>query len=114
MVQQGSTPLTNQRRRLDVDANNDVAAVDALRVINFIARYGTGAVVANFLGTFSGFVDVSGDGFVTAKDALMVINGIRRERLGGLAGESVSVGPDDSQEANDMALAEYLRESSLF
>lgn len=112
VVEEGETPLTNQRDRLDVDANGDVASLDAVQVINFIGLYGSGANVEDFLGDdFPGFVDVSGNGFVTALDALLVINGIGEEDLGGLLDGLVV---DDDDETNDAALNQLLEESSLF
>ena len=45
VVEHGSTPLSNQRNPLDVDANGEVAPIDALRVINYITRHGSGVSV---------------------------------------------------------------------
>ena len=89
-VQQGQTPLLNQRNVLDVDANNDVSSLDALRVVNYMSRFGSGSSVFDHLIEFFGFVDTSGDGIVTARDALLVINGIRANRG---SAESVTVSP---------------------
>jgi hypothetical protein len=113
-VELGATPLTNQRDPLDVDANRDVAALDALRVINYIQRHGSG-VPATEPNEFTGYVDVSGDGFVTPLDALLVINGLEKELLNGPQGEAIGV--DDLEKRNqaiDDALTEFLRETSLF
>lgn len=111
VVERGDTPLTNQRDPLDVDANGDVAPIDALRIINYMSRHGAGVSV-DVVHPFTGFVDASGDGFVTARDALLVINGI--DDAGGLA-EQVGSGDDDDQnQVNDDALTALLQESSLF
>lgn len=115
VVEQGSTPLTNQRDPLDVDANGEVAPIDALRVINFIGRHGNGVSVTE-PNPFIGFVDVSGEGIVTARDALLVINGLRRAALSGPFGESVEESlldvmlqdSDDHDEAVDAALDDLL------
>ncbi|MEM9644331.1 MAG: cadherin domain-containing protein, partial [Planctomycetota bacterium] len=86
-VDVGDQPLENRRDPFDVDNNGRVAALDALRIINFISRNGDGTVFdSNFdfstLGTFSGFVDVNGDNIVTAFDALLVINQLLRNSAG--------------------------------
>ncbi len=112
VVERGNTPLTNQRHQLDVDANGEVAPLDALKVINFISRFGAGADVFTTLDRFFGFVDTSGDGIVTALDALLVINGIGDESSP-FAGEFVEP-DDDRDEANDAALTELLSEATLF
>jgi hypothetical protein len=112
-VQRGTTPLTNRRDPLDVDANGQVAPLDALRVINFIGRYGSGASVLDDDYSFTGFVDTSGDGFVTARDGLLVINGL--VKVPGIAGEFVAAHDEESEiEALDRALRELLSESGLF
>ena len=112
VVQLGDTPLTNGRDPLDVDANGQVAAIDALRVVNFIGINGSG-VPAGEQNAFNGFVDTSGDGFVTALDALLVINALNQETP--FAGEFIANNDaDDRDDANDDALLELLQESLLF
>ena len=111
-VAAGENPLTNKRDPLDVDANGVVAAVDALRVINYLNRFGSG--LANDPSSlFNGFVDTSGNGFITALDALLVINELKRVGASG-EGESLFFREDDSQDPHDEALTEYLHEPRLF
>ncbi|QDT01727.1 Cadherin domain protein [Rubripirellula lacrimiformis] len=113
IVSAGQQPLTNKHDRLDVDASNVVSPLDALRVINYISRYGSGASV-NDPHPFAGFVDVSGDGMVTAFDALLILNGLKQESSSPVSGEQIDAVLDDRDETNDHAMAEYLLESSLF
>lgn len=110
-------PLTNKRDPLDVDDNGTVAASDALRVLNYIARFG------NVLSTdpaqpFNGFVDTSGNLSVTALDALLIINALRQGSSTPAAlpeGEwGLLADQDESDIANDAALGEYLSEAGLF
>lgn len=110
-VELGETPRTNQRNRLDVDANSDVAALDALRIINYISRYGNGSPATD-LNPFTGFVDTSGDGFVTTRDALLVINGLGEQQIG--VGEQIIDDLDERNQAVDDALTDLLDEISLF
>ncbi len=112
-VGSGTRALTNKRDRLDVDGNKLVSPIDALRVINFIGRYGTNASVS-IDRPFSGFVDTSGDGFVTALDALLVVNGIKQTSSSIVGGEQFAITSDDRDDVTDEALVEYLSESSLF
>ena len=112
VVEIGDTPLSNQRNPLDVDANGQVASLDALRVINFIDRHGSGTSVGE-QNPFTGFVDVSLNGIVTALDALLVINGLEQA----IVPFGEQIGFDDSdehREAVDEALANWLSETSLF
>ncbi|TWU51081.1 Cadherin domain protein [Rubripirellula tenax] len=111
-VERGTEQLTNRRNRLDVDANDAVSPIDALRIINFIRRNGSGVSV-NVPRLFSGFVDTSGDGFVTALDALLVVNGLT-QISSSVGNEQISLPTDDRDDVNDEALADYLIESSLF
>ncbi|MGB7329592.1 MAG: dockerin type I domain-containing protein [Rubripirellula sp.] len=67
---------TNLLQPLDVSRDGAVSALDALQVINALARSGDGtADPANNVGTF---VDVNQDGAGTALDALQVINQLGR------------------------------------
>jgi hypothetical protein len=112
IVERGQTPLTNQRNRLDVDANGDIAPLDALRVLNYMQRHGVGVSVDEQF-PFTGFVDTTGDGIVTSRDALLVINGIQASN--NALGEFVSLDDDDDRDqANDQALTELLQEFLLF
>ncbi len=62
----------------DVDVNNDGALtpLDALLVVNHIARNGTGLLPQERNPTDKHFVDVNGDGRALPLDALLVINRI--------------------------------------
>ncbi|MFG0267586.1 MAG: cadherin domain-containing protein [Rhodopirellula sp. JB055] len=77
-VAMGTTPFQNGRNRYDVDSNQSVAPLDALRIINHLQVNGPGPMDAGSLESFPGFLDVSGNGEVTSLDALLVINEINR------------------------------------
>ncbi|MGI9470312.1 MAG: cadherin domain-containing protein [Rubripirellula sp.] len=112
VVEMGDTPLTNKQDNLDVDANGVVSPIDALRIINYMERFGAGSE-ADPTRPFHGFVDTNADGFVTAGDALKVINGLKRST--GPLGEQINVADLDEREKKvDTALNELLSESSLF
>ena len=112
-VQQGDTPLTNQRDRLDVDNNGEVAALDALRIINYFDRFGS--TINAVLDEFFGFVDTSGDGSVTPQDALLVINRLQDGLQNPLGFVGESIGHDDDRDrVVDEALVDLTGESSLF
>ncbi len=57
---------------LDVNADNSVAPIDALRIINKINSDGAGELPAAS-GEPANYYDVTGDGFVSSLDALRVI-----------------------------------------
>ncbi|TWT83200.1 Serine-aspartate repeat-containing protein F precursor [Planctomycetes bacterium CA13] len=65
----------NDSLAYDVDANQQITALDALMVINHLSQRDSGQ---GELGEVTGFVDVNNDGDVTASDALMVINELNR------------------------------------
>ncbi|TWT89433.1 cadherin domain-containing protein [Stieleria varia] len=114
-VQLGSTPYFNQSNPMDVDRNGEVAALDALKIINFIGRNGSGQS-PSVETVFPGFVDTNGNNIVTALDALGVINELRFRRAAGER-ELVSLSDvqiDDKDEANDSALLELLDSAMLF
>lgn len=77
-VELGNSPYQNQRNRYDVDMNQSVAPLDALRIINYLERKGPGPADPNSPDAFPGFMDVSGNGEITSLDALLVINEINR------------------------------------
>jgi hypothetical protein len=60
---------------MDINHDTRVTASDALMIINFIRRQGTGPVVDNAL---SGTMDVNSDGRVSSLDVLRIINRISR------------------------------------
>ncbi|MEM9364626.1 MAG: cadherin domain-containing protein [Planctomycetota bacterium] len=89
--------------RFDVDANGEVAALDALRIINYLAANGS-ELDPDSVDAFSGYVDVNGDNQVTALDALQVINEINsRQNGGGIASEPLD-DRDERAEAVDAVL----------
>ncbi len=114
-----ASPWRNLTDRFDVDNNGRVVPLDALRIINDIARNGV-RILAN-PGSVSLFVDTSDDGAVTAVDALRVINEIaRRNRAESGEGEKSGVdqvfaawpGDDDKLSPND-PLSPYFVEPFL-
>ncbi len=91
----------------DVNADGNVSAIDALRVINFLSRSltvsGASSVPVSEIGSPPpDYYDANGDGRVSANDALVVINELGREPLA--QGESVaSLGVTSSFAAADTA-----------
>ncbi len=116
-VNRSNRPLFNTISSLDVDGNGEVEPVDALRIINILARNrGSDAFALADISAF--FVDTNGDNLVNARDALLVINFItRRLRNGNPESESVGLlagGLDAQNKASDAAITELLEESSIF
>ncbi len=77
------------------DVNNDgfVTALDALLVINELARAdGVGSIPVLPTDVGPDFYDVNGNQFITTNDALLVINEISRQNAGeaGFAGEQIA------------------------
>jgi len=70
------SPWTNPADAFDVDGNNRVEPLDALRVLNDLAR--GGARMLSDPSQISNFVDANNDGMVTPLDALVVLNEIAR------------------------------------
>ncbi|MCC9655655.1 dockerin type I domain-containing protein [Rhodopirellula halodulae] len=70
-VIENDTPYHNDIEPHDVNGDEEVTALDALTIINYLNTYGPGPV--GFGDPGYGY-DVNGDGFVTALDALLVIN----------------------------------------
>ncbi|MCO8121426.1 tandem-95 repeat protein [Stieleria sp. TO1_6] len=76
----------------DVTADGFISPIDALRVLNFLARRSpaSGAVPVGEIGTPPpDFLDVDGNGMVSPKDALDVINTLALNQANG-EGESIS------------------------
>ncbi|MCA9137607.1 MAG: tandem-95 repeat protein [Planctomycetales bacterium] len=76
----------------DVTADGFISPIDALRVINFLARRNpvSGAVAVSDIGAPPpDFYDVDGNGFVAPSDALAVINSLALNQANG-EGEGVS------------------------
>ncbi|TVP99058.1 MAG: protein containing Planctomycete extracellular domain protein [Planctomycetaceae bacterium] len=96
------SPWNNPSDPFDVNDDGEVTPLDALVVLNEIARNGS-----RILGTsapITPFIDTNDDGEVTPLDALIVLNEIaRRNRIG--VGEGESVG-----RAADAALAGWFPE----
>ncbi len=80
-----ASPWMNPTNQHDVDGNAQVEPLDALRVINEIARRGS----RNFgpAETVTRFYDTNNDGAISPLDALRVINEVARRRRSG-SGES--------------------------
>ena len=112
-VEVGDTQYTNGLNPLDVDANNQVAALDALIVINFIGRYGD-AMAPSVTQEFTGFLDVNSDLVVTAVDALRVINALSVESFEGEQATGDLLLGDEREESTDAALLSLLAETGLF
>lgn len=68
-------------RREDVNADGFITPVDALRVINLLAREGT-MPVSELGSPPPDFYDVDGNGLVTPQDALLVINALASRSSG--------------------------------
>lgn len=94
------SPWTNPDDPFDVDGNSAVDPLDALLVLNEIARNGAGTL--RNPEQMRHFVDTNNDGTVTPLDALLVLNEIgRRNRAGTSEGEGPEAaappgGSDDS------------------
>ncbi len=85
----GANPYKNQTNNADVNADGFVTPIDALQVINFLARNGSSAALTNPPNRpVPPYVDVNGDGFVTPIDVLIVINTINRQTFGAGEGEA--------------------------
>ncbi|MEO1529979.1 MAG: dockerin type I domain-containing protein, partial [Planctomycetota bacterium] len=107
----GPSEWTNPVNALDVNGDGNVSAIDALGVINDLARRGLLDNDGNLLpagqdGVFRGrFVDVLARGFFSARDALVIINALARQQTTG-EGEQLSA-------ANSVQQVMQLLDSSL-
>lgn len=83
MIVVSAAPWQNVRMHWDVNGSGDVTSLDALAVVNELARRDDAELPAiASLDEFRGFYfDVSGDGLATALDALRVINEMARREL---------------------------------
>ena len=95
-------PRFNATLPEDVNASGDVTVLDALVVINDIAREGARILQADELLTT--FIDVTNDGRVSSLDALRVLNRLSLISGGG-EGEAASFAPALEPEANDRRAA---------
>jgi hypothetical protein len=68
----------NPVNSLDVNADGNISAIDALRVINLLNRRGSNSVPVRDLPTPPDFFDVDGNGEVEPLDALAIINALNR------------------------------------
>jgi len=69
----------------DVNADGDISAIDALRIINFLSRSltvsgGSSVPVSEIGAPPPDYYDTNGDGRVSANDALLVINELGRRQ----------------------------------
>ena len=85
---------TNQTNYLDVNQDGSISPIDALQVINYLARKGSSSVqlvTPRPEGAVKPFIDVDGDGYASPIDVLLVINAINRQSRGaGGEGEGAS------------------------
>lgn len=91
-----SAPWTNPVQLHDVNGNGAVSPVDALTIINYIARVGNVELIYENQNTISNYVDVSGDGRVSPIDALRVINYIARTQVASQQFEGESAIPNSN------------------
>jgi hypothetical protein len=110
-------PLFNQSNPFDVDGNGRVEPLDALRVINFLAKTSGGNAIP-LAATAQFFADTSGNNDVSPLDALLIINELsRRARTSGAEAEGAFAAVDDierNRAAHDEAIFDLMHESSLF
>ncbi len=99
-VQRGASPWQNSQVATDVDRSDGVEPIDALMVINYLNRHGTGPLPAFTAG--APLIDVDGDGIVAPVDALLVVNELNR--LSRQGGQSAVQREAASGEAADQAL----------
>lgn len=80
----------NPSNRLDVNADGNVSAIDALRIINKLNREGVNSIPISELPPPPDYFDVNGDGDVEPIDALAIINALNRSLTGSGEGEGSS------------------------
>jgi hypothetical protein len=85
------SPWNNPIDRFDVSGNSVVEPLDALLVLNDIARNGS-RILSN-PSQVTAFFDANDDGEITPLDALLVLNEIARRARVGAGGEARSEGP---------------------
>ncbi|KAA5545505.1 hypothetical protein FYK55_07630 [Roseiconus nitratireducens] len=120
-VDLSNTPLYNATTPQDVNGDRLISPIDALRVINYIARTANASVDSSV--RLEAFYDVTGDNLVSPIDALRVINELARRAAeqGGSEGESTAAnvtsdflsGPGSAFESDDHddALLRFLDEA---
>ncbi|TWU24176.1 Dockerin type I repeat protein [Novipirellula galeiformis] len=93
---QGESPLQNSRLPADVNNDGEVTPIDALHVINEMARAVPSGAQGEAMLVSPYYVDVNGDRSITALDALTVINELsRRAKTVGNSGEGERVVADN-------------------
>lgn len=101
------SPWNNPSDPFDVNGNSTLEPLDALLVLNELARHGSR--VLSDAGSATHFVDTNDDGLVTPLDALWVLNEIARRSRSQAAseGEAAGVDPTDqpAYQATDAVLA---------
>jgi hypothetical protein len=80
----------NTMNPLDVDADGEVAPIDALQVINDLNAHGARPLVASWFDAPSSYLDVNGDHEVSPLDALLVINELNRAAASSSAVQAVT------------------------
>lgn len=101
-------PLHNADLPVDVNGDNLVTAIDALIVINQMARSRPeGEFASNSTGP-SFFYDVNGDGHISAVDALRVINWLNRPNSG--SSEPIALVEESSSEVDGEPLTQVTEE----
>ncbi len=98
-VDANQLPWHNTAKPLDVTADGNVTARDALLIINYLNVAGPGSVPTGAQAS-DGFFDTSGDNSVSARDVLLVINDLNLQAAG--EGESAIIGDSDSLVAFDL------------
>ncbi len=71
----------------DVNMDGKVTALDALRIINFLNKFGLERLDQSSVDSDSSMIDVNGNGWSNPMDALMVINYLNMSKFGNGEGE---------------------------
>lgn len=90
-VNVSNSRLQNPASRTDVNDDGSVSPIDALLVINYLARSGQAAVEVTPDDQGPPFYDVDGSQLITPQDALLVINDLARRAAFGGEGEQATV-----------------------
>ncbi|PNY35518.1 hypothetical protein C2E31_18645 [Rhodopirellula baltica] len=90
-VQVTGSRLQNPNLNPDVNDDGDVSPIDALLVINKIARAGTSSIPVTESDSGPPYFDVDGNRTISVLDALLVINELGRRQASGGSGEGESV-----------------------
>jgi glucose/arabinose dehydrogenase len=102
-------PWHNAQFAVDVDADGEVAGIDALEIINRINAIGPGPLAPPSVGNSPPpFYDVSRDNFLAAIDALLVINYLNSHAQLASAGEGESAAADVAHADSSTTLDDLL------